>query len=310
MELQQLIGGVKLDELMSQLLEIYAHIEQVLTTRLPRGVWTDPGSKKGARQTLETLLRNMVQASLQNLLPGIGVHWDDQLDIPPVYSSSSVALIDAVDGANEYLREGAEVTSHIGIYGRNGDEVGALQLGIVSYPFHRFRIIAIGGEGGYISYMPLDEDSHDCSTGQKVQAGSITPPRKKMAAEALCVIDRYECYDPSDQLRTSIDGWRARWAREGRYGVFHGSMAKSIVDLVLGIWDVTIFRHEPSSGRDIPQSEYLTPSHILEMAGGVFTDLTGNRPEMDPITGFIAAANQEAYDIFVKKVAPSIRISS
>ena len=50
MELQQLIGGVKLDELMSQLLEIYAHIEQVLTTRLPRGVWTDPGSKKGARQ--------------------------------------------------------------------------------------------------------------------------------------------------------------------------------------------------------------------------------------------------------------------
>lgn len=309
-----LLDTVPQEEVITKLLEFYSRVEQVLSSRLPHEIWQNQERQQGAKEVLDILLRGLVEKDLQKLLPGVGIHWDYQVRIPPVYSTSSVALVDLVDGAKEYARLGANVTSHLGVYKREGnregnrggkkegEELGELQLGIVSYPFHRFRVISVGqGAGSAVYYVPFDTDIMDGDISTKMERGRLAPSVQEKKLEDLNIVDRYKYYGAGDVRRQKLDGLREKlYAGKGRYSDLEGgSIAKNIIDVALGAADVLIIKHPPRAYKGCPPIEYRTPSTILRNLGGVFTDLEGNVPTgNESITGFIAAANQQIYDLF------------
>lgn len=287
--------SVTSDELIDKLLKFYDRMDNLLSLKLTEIDWKDPRERAGAKGAIEGMLRALV---LTDLVPLIGpVQWDEQIHIPPIYSSSSITIMDLVDGANEYLREGANVTSHMGIYSRDDGHMGSLQLGIVSYPFHRFRVVAIGeGQDSSVHRLPLEFGIRPGETHAKLETSKLKPVALKQKIGDLAVIDRYEL---GGAVRERLNRLRDEWTQNAGYIVERGSVAKTIVDVALGAYDVAI----RGRTKQMPPHDYLTPSKVLENAGGVFRTLTGAKPDgVNAIDGFIAAANQKAYDLFVDGV--------
>ena len=304
-----LLGEVNHEEIMINLLQFYSRIEEYLATRLPIAVWSHAQRREGAKEAIDSFLRKFVGSDLKQKLPGVGISWDDQINIAPVYSSSSIALVDLVDGAKEYVRQGTAVTSHLGIYQRNGKELGELQLGIVSYPFHRFRIITIGDQVGQpVYYLPFEFDILAGPTKEKLEKGLLKKPIIKKDISLFNVVDRYVQYDRNDKYRSKIDALRSQVIESGgSYTVTRGSVAKTIIDVALGVSDISICKHDPEGNKKIPFHDYLTPSKILHNSGGIFVDLGGEKPNgKNSIDGFIAAATSEIFELFWRELNGSI----
>lgn len=301
-----ILGRVKQEEIVVNLLKFYSRVEKLLSTRLPHYIWSSHDKTEGAKEALDCWLRKIVEDDLQKILPSVGIIWDYQMNIRPIYSTSNVALVDLVDGAKEYLREGTYVTSHIGIYKKEGTEIGDLQIGIVSYPFHRFRVITIGDKkGSPVYYLPFEFDIMiDHITGE-LEKRRLNSFLKRKESAQLNLVDRYVNYDETDTIRRKLDLLRDKVIQGGgSYTVCRGSVAKTIVDIALGASDVAICKHYPRAQPDIPPGDYLTPSKILENNGGVFVDLNGAKPnKRESIKGFIATANQEIYDLFINLIS-------
>ncbi len=299
-----LLDSVPQEEIIIRLLDFYSRLEKLLSTRLPHDIWKSAERQQGAKEALDLWLRTLVREDLQKLLPGVGLHWDSQIHIPPVYSTSSVALIDLVDGAKEYARMGTAVTSHLGVYRREGEELGQMQLGIVSYPFHKFRVLSVGeGEGSAVYYVPFEVEIMDGDIAEKLEKGRLAPSSRKKMVVDLDLVDRYKYYDQADPVRRNLDVLRwGLYEGKGRYTDQEGgSVAKTIVDVALGVNDVAICKHPPRAYKGYPPIEYLTPSTLLRNLGGIFTDLDGKKPDgKSSINGFIAAGNRELYEVFTQ----------
>lgn len=294
-----------MDEVLTQLLNFYSNVENYLLARLPYDVWSQPSQRQGAKKAIDMHLRTLVKSDLQKKLPGIEISWDNQIDIPAIYSMCSVAVVDLVDGAAEYARHGTAVTSHLGIYKRTSPEtmIGEMQLGIVSYPFHQFRIIVKGDEDKTTYYVPFEYDLPQSMFAQRLNKCKIVPLCRNIK-RGIHIVDRYQIYDQNDPIRRSLDKWRHKLinTREGTYVELLGSVAKTIVDVALGVSDVAICRHSlraTQEPRMIPYYDYLTPWNVLKKCGGVLTDLRGRSPtDQVQLEGFIAAASPKIYSIF------------
>ena len=140
-----LLGGVKPEEIIINLLKFYKGVEEYLSTRIGRDIYSNLDKIEGAKEVLEIDLRRKAM-SLKDIFPGVGIKWDCQIDVPPIYSSSSIALVDLVDGSGEYLREGTNVTSHLGIYRRENDKlvlVKAIMEMFIIFHLHMIFLIEI-----------------------------------------------------------------------------------------------------------------------------------------------------------------------
>lgn len=284
-------------KILRDLLGFYYRTEKQLSARLSHSIWDNQDRKKGAKEAFDVWLRKIIVEDLQKAIPDTGIKWDDQIDIAS--KDSHLALLDLVDGAKEYSREGANITSHIGVYEQRGTELGSLDLGIVSYPFHRFRVITFGDDRGCaVYYLPFDREILPGDIVDNLER--LKPSQLKKEKPNLNVVDRYVDYNKQDPMRRKLDLIREEVIREGgSYTVSIGSIAKTITDVAIGVSDIAVFKHNPLFYKDLPLHDYLTPSKILMCNCGVFLDLDGKQPNNQSINGFIAAANSHVYEMFM-----------
>ena len=297
------IAKISDEEIINKLFQFYQGVEDLLEERLSLNVWTSPEQQKGAKASLDIVLRKLVRTSLSPIIPGSEIRWDEQLQLEPVYSDSNIVLVDLVDGARQYARQGAAITSHLGIFHNDNGSFGPMQLGLVSYPFHRYRVLAIGeGAKARVYWMPFSFDFLAGDFSDKLEQHRL-PPNEQKGAKGFYLVDRYLCYNADDPIRRRLDEIRKDLHHfGGEYTVCRGSIAKHIVDVTIGAADIVIYRCEESRP-PLPYYDYLTPSKILQASGGCFTTLDGAMPDgKKPINGFIAARDKYAFD-FAKKIA-------
>lgn len=291
------ISDISNNELVLKLNAFYSNIERLLTTRVSPNNTDHPLKVQGAKSAYDSWLRAIAADELVAIFPDAEIFWDDQIGIKPKGNSDRSVLVDLVDGSNEYHRDGSSVTSHLGLY-----KGKSFELGIISYPFHNFRIMGIKGEG--LFYLPYTFRNSDANG---LHYNKLSPHRNKKIDNffGLSIIDRYSGFNTSNPIRSRLDNFRLEMEyHSGKYSIPRGSVAKNIVDVALGRGaDVTICKHTVDGSKLVPAHDYLTPSKLLEMIGGVFTDLNGNKPDgINPIDGFIAAKNRATFDIFFREI--------
>ena len=252
-------------------------VEQIIRTRLP--LFTLEGEAwRGAEAAVDALLREKAK-HLSAIQLGARVVWDEQVDRAALYSGSHLCIVDTVDGAAELRRGGTEVTSTLGVF-RND---GTCPLAIVSYPFARDRVIDING---LVYRLPSNQEIRSVEDYR-------LPLRK--AKRDITEFDIAERYDPYDETKDKLRSLEKMLVGR-RMVVPIGSIAKMALSVTTGPFDIFMSKkRKPEQPHD-----YRIVQQIIGDAGGVFTDLQGNKPDgHSDIDGIIASSHPENYRRFI-----------